>query len=162
MKTADLMDDFQDQLQSCEIQFRNFGGRRAFWGPCRTVQCHGDNVLLRKTIEEPAQGHVLVVDGNGSLFCALMGDMIAALGMKNNWSGVVINGAVRDTRDLGKMDFGIKALGSNPRKSQKKGRGKIDVPVNFGKITIAPGNWIYCDEDGVVVAEKELPVNLAL
>ena len=157
MRTADLMDDFQDQLQSCEIQFRDYGGSKAFWGPCRTVQCHGDNVLLRNFLSEQADGHVLVVDGGGSLFCALMGDQIAAMARKNNWSGVVINGAVRDTIILGKMDFGVKALGSNPRKSQKKGSGRVDIPVSFGKITVAPGNWVYCDEDGVVVAEKELP-----
>ena len=97
MKTADLMDDFQDELQSCEIQFNNYGARKAFWGPCRTLRCHNDNVLLRNTLETVADGHVLVVDGGGSLSSALIGDIIAGIGMKNNWSGILIFGAVRDT-----------------------------------------------------------------
>lgn len=160
MKTADLMDDFQEELQSCEIQFRNYGGRADFWGPCRTLQCQNDNVLLRKTLERPADGHVLVVDGGGSLSTALIGDIIAGIGSKNNWSGVVIHGAIRDTVEIGKIDFGVKALGSNPRKSEKKGAGTLDVALNFGSMTIDPGDWIYCDADGVVVAKRELPVDL--
>ena len=158
MKTADLMDNFQDQLQSCEIQFRNYGGRTSFWGPCRTVQCRGDNVLLKNILTEQADGHVLVVDGGGSLSCALMGDQIAAMARDHNWAGVIINGGVRDTLALGKMDFGVKALGSNPRKSEKKGFGSVDVPVSIGTITVKPGHWIYSDEDGVVVAERKLPL----
>jgi regulator of ribonuclease activity A len=158
MKTADLMDVFQEELQSCEIQFKNYGGRTAFWGPCKTLRCKNDNVLLRRMIEEPANGHVMVVDGYGSLGSALIGDTIAEIGRKNNWSGIVIYGAVRDTLALGKIDFGVKALGSNPRKSQKKGDGKINVNISFGGIDVKPGDWVYCDEDGVVVANRELPL----
>ena len=161
MKTADLMDDFQDELQSCVIQFRNYGGRKAFWGACKTLKCDNDNVLLRGMLEEPAQGHVLVVDGGGSLKTALMGDIIAGIAVNNNWSGVVIHGAVRDTVALGKLQLGVKALGSNPRKSQKNRAGQSNVEIGFGDITVKPGDWVYCDEDGVVVAERELSLDLA-
>jgi len=161
MKTADLMDVFQEELQSCEIQFKNYGGRNAFWGPCKTLQCKNDNVLLRRMLEEQANGHILIVDGGGSLSSALIGDIIAEIGRKNNWSGIVIYGAVRDTLDLGRLDFGVKALGSNPRKSHKKGDGTSNVKINFGGIIVEPGNWVYCDEDGVVVANRELPLEQA-
>lgn len=99
-----------------------------------------------------------MVDGGGSLSTALIGDIIAGIGSKNNWSGVVIHGAIRDTVEIGKIDFGVKALGSNPRKSEKKGAGLLDVPLSLGGFTIAPGDWVYCDADGVVAAKRELPV----
>lgn len=150
------MDHFQDELQSCEIQFVNYGGRTKFWGPCRTLRCRNDNVLLRNTLGEKAEGHVLVVDGGGSLASALMGDIIAGLGHQNGWSGIIIHGAVRDTTSLKKIDFGVKALGSNPRKSHKNGDGELDVVVSFGGISVKPGNWVYSDEDGIVVATREL------
>lgn len=158
MKTADLMDAFQEELQSCEIQFRDYGGRTVFWGPCRTLQCRNDNVLLRQTLEEGADGHVLVVDGGGSLSSALIGDKIAGMAAKNNWSGIIINGAVRDTVALGQIYFGVKALGSNPRKSEKKGIGTRDAAIMIGNLKIKPGDWVYCDEDGILVAGRELPV----
>jgi regulator of ribonuclease activity A len=157
MKTADLMDVFQEELQSCEIQFRNYGGRTAFWGPCKTLQCENDNVILKRMLEEKGHGGVLIVDGGGSLKAALMGDIIAEIGRKNNWAGIVIHGAVRDTLALAKLDFGVKALGSNPRKSHKNGDGQSNVKISFGGITVTSADWVYCDEDGIVVANRELP-----
>jgi regulator of ribonuclease activity A len=159
MKTADLMDLFQTELQSCSLQLRNYGGLKAFGGPCRTVCCQNDNVLVKRLLSQPGSGGVLVVDGQGSLDTALLGDLMAELGRSNGWSGVVINGAVRDTVTLGTLAFGVKALGSNPRKSRKEGRGEIDVPVQFGTVRFQPGQWVYCDEDGIVVAERELDLS---
>ena len=156
MKTADLMDEFQQELQSCEIQFRNYGGRTAFWGPCKTLKCENDNVILKKMLEEPGHGSVLVVDGGGSLSAALVGDIIAQIGRQNNWVGIVINGAVRDTVTLATINFGVKALGSNPRKSRKNGDGQSNVTISFGGVTVKPGDWVYCDADGMVVADREL------
>jgi regulator of ribonuclease activity A len=159
MKTADLMDYFQDELQSCEIQFRNYGGRKAFWGPCKTLQCLNDNVILRSMLEEAGNGAVLVVDGGGSYSAALIGDIIAGIGIQNNWAGIVINGVVRDTVALGELDFGVKALGSNPRKSRKNGEGRPNGVICLGAMTVKPGDWVYCDEDGIVVARRELPLD---
>lgn len=158
MKTADLMDGFQEELQSCTVQFRNYGRVKTFWGACRTVKCREDNVFVKKALSTPGHGDVLVVDGGGSLEVALLGDMLADLGRKNGWSGVVINGAVRDTVALGGLDFGVKALGSNPRRSRKEGVGEVDIPLEFGTVTFQPGQWVYCDEDGIVVADRELPL----
>jgi regulator of ribonuclease activity A len=121
--TADLYDEHGESLASCDTQFRQFGGRTRFRGKIVTVRSHEDNVLLRKVVGEPGHGRVLVVDGDGSLHCALVGDQIAELAASNGWEGVVVHGAVRDTAALGKLDIGIKALGSNPRKSGKHGLG---------------------------------------
>lgn len=156
MKTADLMDAFQEELQSCTLQFRNYGKIKAFSGPCRTVRCRDDNVLVKQVLGTPGGGGVLVVDGAGSLATALLGDLLAERGRSHGWSGVVINAAVRDTPTLGTIEFGVKALGSNPRKSRKTGAGEVDVPVAFGGVTFRPGQWVFCDEDGIVVAEREL------
>ena len=154
--TADLMDDFGDILQSCTIQFRDMGGRKRFSGPVRTLQCFKDNQIFKAMLSEPGNGAVLVVDGAGSYEAALLGDMIAAIGMNNGWAGCVINGVVRDSTILATLDFGVKAIGVNPAKSTKKGTGEADVVVEFGGVRFAPGQWIYCDEDGLVVAPNEL------
>jgi regulator of ribonuclease activity A len=154
--TADLVDEFDSRLSSCETQFRQFGGRRAFHGRITTVRCFQDNVLLKKSLAEPGAGRVLVVDGGGSLGTALLGDMIATIGLKSRWAGIVVNGAVRDTVALAKMDIGLKAIGSNPRKSGKTGAGEVDVSVTFGGATFAPGHWLYSDDDGIVVSATEL------
>ncbi|MFG2091480.1 MULTISPECIES: ribonuclease E activity regulator RraA [unclassified Spirillospora] len=154
--TADLMDDFGDELRSCETQFRRYGGRASFAGPVSTVRCHRDNGLVKKLLNTPGGGRVLVVDGGGSLASALMGDMIAAAAVANGWGGVVINGAVRDVAALRELDLGAKALGSNPRKSAKDGAGEVDVPVTFGGVEFRPGDRLYSDEDGIVLAGRDL------
>ena len=154
--TADLIDAHGDRLQSCEVQFRQFGGRRNFHGPGRTIRTLEDNALLKQMLAEPGQGAVLVVDGGGSLRAALLGDLIAARALENGWAGVIIFGAVRDTVALGQLDLGIKALGSNPRKSGKVGTGSRDILVSFGGATFTPGAWVYSDDDGIVVSPTQL------
>jgi regulator of ribonuclease activity A len=149
--TADLVDEHGDALASCDLQLRQYGGRSAFSGRITTLRCHEDNALVKAVLGEPGGGRVLVVDGGGSLHTALMGDLIAARGVENGWSGVVINGAVRDVAALAGMDLGVKALGSNPRKSSKDGVGERDVPVVFGGVEFVPGAQLWSDDDGVVV-----------
>ncbi len=154
--TCDLYDAAENSCQSCDTQFRQFGGRRIFSGQIRTVKCVGDNVLVRKTLGEQSDGGVLVVDGAGFLGSALMGDAIAGLGAGGGWAGVIIYGAIRDSRALSEMDFGVKALGSNPKKSFKQGSGAVDIPVCFGGVTFTPGDWVYSDDDGILVSAKNL------
>lgn len=156
MKTADLIDDYQDELDSCEIQFQNLGGKMAFYGPCRTIRCERDNGLVKKTLNSPGDGAVLIVDGGGSLYSALMGDMIAAAAVKNGWAGVIIHGVIRDREAIGHLDLGVKALGSNPRKSSKAGEGEVDCSLSFGGANFSPKHWVYADEDGIVVAQRAL------
>jgi regulator of ribonuclease activity A len=154
--TADLIDDFGDELQSCETQFRQYGIRPFFAGPILTVQCFRDNSLVKKVLGTPGAGRVLVVDGGGSLASALMGDLIAASAVEQGWAGVVINGAVRDVSTLRTLELGIKALGSNPRKSTKSGAGDVGIPVRFGGVEFRPDAWLYSDEDGIVIADRRL------
>jgi regulator of ribonuclease activity A len=156
LATADLIDRHGDALQSCDLQFRQFGGRSRFAGRIRTVRCHQDNVLVRQVLSEPGSGQVLVVDGGGSLHTSLVGDVVAGLAQGNGWAGLVVNGAVRDTVALGELAIGIKALGSNPRKSAKEGAGEVDVAVSFGGVRFEPGAHLYSDEDGIVVADGAL------
>jgi regulator of ribonuclease activity A len=154
--TADLCDAHEAHLRSCLLQFRQFGALTRFHGEVRTVKCYDDNVLLRRTLETPGSGKVLVVDGAGYLGSALIGDQIALLAQQNGWAGVVINGAVRDVVALAAIGIGVKALGSNPRKSGKAGIGQVDVPVTLGGVTFHPGDWLYSDEDGVLVSAEAL------
>lgn len=149
--TADHVDQFGETLQSCDTQFRQFGRRPQFAGVIVTVRCREDNALLRQVLSEPGHGKVAVVDGDGSLHCALMGDQIAGLAVDNGWEGLIINGAIRDSAVLANLDLGVKALGTNPRKSQKTGAGEIQIPIAFGCATFTPGARVVSDEDGVVV-----------
>ncbi len=153
---ADLYDDHGDISQTCSTQFQDYGAIRRFSGPIRTVQCYRDNQLFRALLDEPGHGAVVVVDGGGSLESALMGDLIAAKGLKNGWAGVVIRGAIRDSVAIGKMNFGTKALGVNAAKSSKAGVGTVDGVIEFGGVRFEPGHWIYCDEDGILVAPHAL------
>ncbi|MGX1932820.1 ribonuclease E activity regulator RraA [Microbacterium resistens] len=149
--TADLYDRLGEALQSLPLQLRSFGGRAAFSGPVRTVRCFEDNVVLKSVLETPGDGAVLVVDGGGSLDRALMGDMIAGLAVRNGWAGVVIHGAIRDSADIARLPLGVKALGTNPRKSTKEGVGEIGVEVAFGGVVFRPGARLVADEDGILV-----------
>lgn len=149
--TADLVDDIGDGVRSCDTQFRQFGGRSEFAGPISTVRCFQDNALLKSVLSEPGAGRVLVVDGSGSLHTALVGDVIAELGRSNGWSGLIIHGAVRDASTLRTMDIGVKALGTNPRKSAKTGAGERDVAVSIGGVDFIPGDLAFSDDDGIVV-----------
>jgi regulator of ribonuclease activity A len=149
--TADLFDERGEELQSLSLQLLNLGGRVRFSGSIRTLRCHRDNGLVKQLLNSPGDGAVLVVDGAGSLESALMGDLIAAAAVQNGWSGVVINGAIRDRVAVADLDLGVKALGSNPRKSAKDGVGEVDVPVEFGGVTFTPGRTLWSDEDGILV-----------
>lgn len=154
--TADLVDDFEDLVTACTTQFRDFGGRKRFSGSIRTVNCRNDNQLIKTLMGEPGEGAVLVVDGGASMETALMGDLIAAKGMNSGWSGAIILGPIRDSVVIGGLDFGVKALGTVPIKSAKAGSGTVDEVLAFGGVTFTPGHWVYCDEDGVLVAPRKL------
>ncbi len=148
--TADLVDELGDAVQSVSLQFQNIGGHTRFSGPIRTVRCHRDNALLKAILSTPGDGAVLVVDGGGSLESALVGDLIAALGVEHGWAGIIVNGVIRDRVAIGELPIGVKALGSNPRKSSKTGAGEADVVVSFGGATFRPGATVWSDEDGIL------------
>ena len=154
--TADLVDAHEAIIASCSTQLRNFGGHARFAGPIRTVRCHRDNALLKSILSTPGDGAVLVVDGGGSLASALVGDIIAGLAVKNGWAGIIVNGVIRDSVAIGELPIGLKALGTNPLKSSKKGAGEADIAVHFGDCIFTPGQWVYSDEDGIVVLPRQV------
>jgi regulator of ribonuclease activity A len=151
VNTADLYDERGEELNSISLQFQSLGGHTHFRGPVRTVRCFEDNALVKSVLATPGNGAVLVVDGAGSLRTALMGDLIAASAVANGWAGVVINGAIRDREAISELPLGVKALGSNPRKSAKAGAGETDVDVLIDGVTIRSGATIWCDPDGILV-----------
>lgn len=154
--TTDLCDAHPAALAIAAPLFRSFGGRRRFGGTIATVRCFEDNSRVRELLGEPGAGRVLVVDGGGSLRCALLGDQLGAMGVRNGWSGVVVWGCVRDTAALAAMDLGVLALAAHPLKSVKRGEGEREVAVSFADVTFCPGNHLYADEDGLVVAPRTI------
>lgn len=155
-KTADLSDDHRDILLVPEDMFVSFGEKARFRGQIVTVKVFEDNVLVKEQLSTDGTGKVLVVDGGGSRRVALLGDNVAALAQKNNWEGVVIYGCIRDAADIDEMPVAIKAIGTHPFKSIKKGEGDVNIPVSFGGITFQPGSWLYSDEDGIIVAPRKI------
>lgn len=155
-KTADLCDDHSKELLICQQEFKSYGQKRKFSGPISTVRVFEDNVLVVEALESIPEGSVLVVDGGGSKRCALMGDRLGEIAQSRKLAGVIIYGCVRDTVKLGSLDTGILALGSNPLKSRKEGKGDRNIPVTFGGIDWKPGEYVYADEDGVIVSSKAL------
>ena len=151
LKTADLCDAHEESVRVLDLPLRDYGGRIAFHGPVSTLRALEDNSRVREAVAEPGEGRVLVIDGGGSTRRSMLGDNLAAMATKNGWAGVVVHGVIRDTEAIGQLPLGVKALGTCPRKTDKLGQGLRDVPLHFGGVTIAPGEWLYADEDGVVV-----------
>lgn len=154
-KTTDLS-DAHPEAQVGEPLLRHFGGVSSFSGPIETLRVFEDNALVRAILEEPGDGRILVVDGGGSLRCALLGNELAALAAGNGWAGVVLHGCVRDTAQLRQIALGIMALAPSPRRSVKQGEGQRGVPLHIAGLTLRPGYYLYADEDGIVVAEQPL------
>jgi len=154
--TADLCDEFAADIQVAEPVFQIYGSRRGFGGQVVTLRVFEDNLLVRSALEEAGNGQVLVVDGGASRSCALLGGDIARLACGNGWSGVIINGCIRDRLEIDATDIGVRALDTCPRKSRKQGLGERDVDLCFAGIDITPGDYIFADEDGVVVSARDL------
>ena len=154
--TTDLCDAHEEMVRVVEPMFNSFGGRASFFGRIATLKLFEDNSLVRNALESAGEGRVLVIDGGGSLRRALVGDQLAALGVKNGWAGIVVFGCIRDSRAIGEMDIGVFAIDTHPMKTLKKNVGDADIPVTFGGVTFNPGEWLYADEDGVIVSESAL------
>lgn len=153
--TTDLSDDHPD-ARVMDTILRSYGSIQQFAGPIETVRVDEDNVLVVEAIEAAPEGSVIVVDGGGSPRCALVGDRIATIALERGLAGVVVFGCVRDTIELAQLDIGVLALGTSPRRSKKKGEGDRDVEVSFGGIAMRPGDFLYSDVDGIVVASDPL------
>ena len=154
--TADLCDESGEAVRVAEPVFRGYGGASSFCGPVATVRVFEDNVLVREALEEDGRGRVLVVDGGGSTRCALVGGNLVALARENGWAGIVVNGCIRDAAEMSPLPVGVKALNTSPRKSAKERTGERDVPLSFAGVTVSPGDYLYADGDGIVVAGHDL------
>ena len=153
---CDLCDEHEDEIQIAESLFDNYGGDSVFGGRIATVRCHEDNSLVKARVATPGDGMVLVVDGGGSLRRSLLGDQLAAKAATNGWAGIIINGAIRDVEVIADIALGVKALNVIPLKTEKRGLGEDDVPVQFAGVTFTPGAYVYADLNGVIVSQKAL------
>lgn len=154
--TADLYDVHSEAVEVCAVPLRSFGGRRAFGGRIETVRTHEDAGLVRQCLTSPGHGKVLVIDGGGSVKAAVLGDRLAALGAGNGWAGVVVFGAVRDTNRLARLEIGVVALATTPRRGSLEGRGETGVTIRQAGATFRPGAYLYVDGDGMLVSETAL------
>jgi regulator of ribonuclease activity A len=155
LPTADICDNFPTKVLVAKPIFKDFGGKTAFYGKAITLKTHDDNTKVKKALESNGGNKVLVVDGEGSMNCALLGGNLAALASQNNWSGIIINGCVRDQLEIMVENIGVKALAAHPKKSEKNDGGEYKVTLNFAGISISEGDYIYADEDGIVVTKEK-------
>ena len=156
--TADLCDAFAPGVHLVAPILRDYGGLNRFAGAIETVRVSEDNALVAQALERAGLGRVLVVDGGGSLRCALVGGRLAGLAHANGWAGLIINGCVRDSAEIRKIPVGVRAINSSPMRSGKTGTGQRGGTVNFAGVTFSPGHFLYADEDGIVVADHNLIV----
>lgn len=159
--TTDLCDDHPHLLENGLLAvlppvFRLFGQHVKFAGPAVTLKVFEDNALVRAALEGPGRGRVLVIDGGGSLRRALVGGKLALLAQDHGWSGIVVDGCVRDSDEINSCEIGLRALATNPQKSSKTGAGERDISVSIGGVQVNPGDWIYADADGILVAQQKL------
>ena len=159
--TTDLLDNHealiaQEKLRIVAPMFQRYGGKSAFAGNIVTLKLFEDNSLVRSVLGESGTGKVLVVDGGGSLRCALLGDQLSELAVKNGWEGVIVYGCIRDSAAINALPLGVRALNTHPLKTVKKNVGERDIPVTFGGVTLKPGEWLCADVDGVIVSTAPL------
>ena len=154
--TSDLS-DAHPHLPTADPVLRDFGGRPSFHGPIETVKTIDDNMLVRATLETPGEGRVLVVDNRASMRTAMIGDILAGIGIENEWAGIVVNGCLRDSVEIGRLAIGVKAIATVPRRSSKNGIGEVGVDVAFAGVTFIPGQWLYADRDGILVSPEKRP-----
>lgn len=153
--TADLCDT-HGEVQVAQPLLSNFGGLPAFHGPIATVRIDDDYTVVRALLEQPGAGRVLVVDNGGSLRCAVVGDRLGALAIANGWAGLIVHGCIRDSAALAALPIGVRALGTMPRRSDRRSPGEVDIPVTFAGVTFVPGHHCYADADGIIVAPAAL------
>ena len=154
--TPDLCDEYPDLVQVVEPMFSNFGGRSSFGGEIVTVKCFEDNSKVKELVGTPGQGKVMVVDGGASMRKALLGDMLAEKAVKNGWEGLIIYGCIRDVDAIMELELGVQALGTVPLKTDKRDIGDVNVVVKFGGVEFIPGQYVYADNNGVIVSPQEL------
>jgi len=154
--TPDLSDEYVDDIRILDSIFNNYGGRKNFYGQVVTIKCFEDNSLVKDMASQNGKGKVMVVDGSGSLRKALLGDMIAKNALKNEWQGFIIHGCIRDVDIISELNIGVKALNAIPLKTEKKGIGDMNVSVNFAGQIIQPGEFVYADNNGIVISGKKL------
>ena len=154
--TADLCDAHEAEVRTTDPVFSIYGKRLAFGGPIRTLRVFEDNSLVKDAVSGVGDGAVLVVDGGASLRCALVGGNLAELASNNGWAGLIINGCIRDVHEINDCDIGVRALAACPRKSEKRGTGESNVELQFAAVDFRPGEYVYCDLDGVIVAASDL------
>lgn len=156
ISTPDLCDTFPDLVRVVEPMFINYGGRERFGGQIVTIKCFEDNSLVRDLVAEAGTGKVLVVDAGGSMRRACLGDLLAEKATLNGWEGILMYGCIRDVDAISGLELGVQALGSHPMKTDKKGVGERDIAVTFGGVTFKPGEYLYADNNGVIVSPQPL------
>ncbi|WP_372747386.1 ribonuclease E activity regulator RraA [Litorivivens sp.] len=156
ISTPDLCDAYGDKIQVAEPVFRHFGGSENFHGEIATVKCFEDNSKVGESLRTNGDGKVLVVDGGASPRRSLLGDKLARMALDNGWKGIIVYGYIRDLEEIADMNIGVMALGSIPRKTEKRGEGRTGVNLQFAGLSIQPGNYIYADRTGVIVSDDAL------
>lgn len=154
----DLCDQYPEHVNVFECQFKHYGMQGTFFGQAVTVKCFEDNSVVKKLVNTPGNGKVIVVDGGGSTRRALLGDMLAEAAVRNGWAGLVINGCIRDVATINGLAIGVKALGTTPIKTDKRDIGDLNIPIRFAGVNVREDDWVYADFNGVLVSQVELTI----
>lgn len=156
-KTADVCDAYPDKIIIADpIGLKDYGGKKIFSGKIHTLKCFEDHAWVERIVNTDGTGKVLIVDGGGSLHCAITGDRLAGMAVKNHWNGIIIYGCIRDSATMALLNLGVKALNTYPISRVTTNRWEENIPIHFAGVNFIPGQFVYCDEDGIVLSEVEL------
>ena len=153
--TSDVSDKLHPNVQYLEPVYKSYGAKTSFSGRIVTVKCYEDNSLVETALRTNGKDSILVIDAGGSMNCAMLGDKRATDAINNEWEGILVHGLIRDSATINRMEIGVRALGVCPLKSIKKGVCDSNLIVNFSGVTFNPGEYIYADEDGVIVVKEK-------
>ncbi|WP_341299325.1 4-carboxy-4-hydroxy-2-oxoadipate aldolase/oxaloacetate decarboxylase [Lysinibacillus sp. FSL H8-0500] len=125
-------------------------------GPAVTVICQaGDNLMIHAAIEVCKPGDILVITTAGDCVAGMIGELIVTALMKKGVQGVIIDSGIRDVRQLRALDFPVWTRDILSQGTNKIKGGWVNAPATCGDVTVAPGDLIMADDDGVVVIKKE-------
>jgi len=147
-----VIGDCAQRLQALPAGFRHYGGCKQFAGPALTVRVRpGDNLFLHKALDIAQAGDVIIVDAGGATQSAIIGAMMSRYAKSRGVEGLVIDGAIRDVRELAHLELSVLALGATPNGPFKTGPGEIGQSIACGGLAVAAGDLVVGDEDGCLI-----------
>jgi regulator of ribonuclease activity A len=152
---ADICDQFPDNFSVLPQVFKPYGKIKKCQGKIETILLEEDNRKLIELLGQEGSERIVVVQCQRK-DSAVFGDRLAKIAIDHNWGGVIVDGAIRDISTLRDMPICVFASAVYPIRGKQNGGGEIGVTLKVGAVALKPNDYIYADEDGIIISTKEL------